>query len=115
MNCFDGGISGEILFVKGQNPLDAVHCHRGYQSCVVNLNARDIARDQQFPPLLVNGRTIRKQPQPVFKQARPTVRFPGRKPVSVAVNWPSASIPELGYILRRIAKYRSLSENGVNC
>lgn len=44
----------EVVFVKGQDTPHAINAHRGYQSGVVDLNARDTMCHQEPSPFLVN-------------------------------------------------------------
>jgi len=115
MKSFDTGIPNEILFVKCQYSSDPVHSHRSHKSCIVNLNSRDIVRDEQRTPLSVNRQTIRKQLQLVLKKPGPAVGFLRREPVPVPIKWTRTRIPELCHVLRRVAEHSTTLKNYFDC
>ncbi len=99
MNGLYVAITSKVLLVKCQNPPNLLYSHRGNQSRIVNLHAGDIVRDQQPAPFLVNRHAIGKQLQPVLEKPRPAVGLLRRKPVSIAVKWTGASVPEFSDVL----------------
>jgi hypothetical protein len=58
VNSFDVRITTKVLLVKRQNPFDPVCAHHSYEPRIVNLSARNIVRDEQFPPLSVNEQAV---------------------------------------------------------
>jgi len=59
--------------------------------------------------------TIRQQPQIVFKQSGTAVGFSGSQPVSIAVEWTGAGIPEFRNVLRRVAEHGIALKDGIDC
>jgi hypothetical protein len=108
-------ITSKVPVVKCQNPPDVLYSHRGNESRIVNLHAGDIVRDQQPAPFLVNGHAIGKQLQPVLEKLRPAIGLLGRKPVSIAMEWTSAGVPEFSDVLRCIAENSSLLKDSIDC
>ena len=105
MGGLDAGVPGEILFVEGQNALHGMHVHCRHQSRIMNLNAGDMVRDEQFAPFLMNCQSVWQEPQLVLKETCPAVGFLRRKTVPVALKRPSAGIPEFSDVLRCVAEY----------
>jgi hypothetical protein len=58
MDGFDAGVTCEVFFVESQNPFHGVHSHGRDQSRVVNLDAGDMVRDQEFSPFLMRRRNF---------------------------------------------------------
>jgi hypothetical protein len=105
MDGFDVLITGKVFFVECQNAFNAVYPHCGYQPRIVNLNAGNVMRNEQFAPFPVDRQTVRQQSQSIFKQFRTAVGFHGSKPVSIPIERTGASIPELRKVLRGVAKH----------
>jgi hypothetical protein len=114
MNGLDVGITYKVPRVERKNPFDAMHSHSGYQSCVMNLNAGDVVSDEQLPPFLMDGQTIRQQPQLALEELRATISFRGSQSVSVTIQRPSAGIPEFSNVLRGVTQHSPVLKDGIN-
>ena len=58
--------ASEVLFIEGQNALDAMDAHGGNEPCVVYLDSRDAIVNQQPSPFLVYRGAVGEQPKPGF-------------------------------------------------
>jgi hypothetical protein len=58
MDGFDAGVADEILLIEGENPAYGVHSHRRDQSRVVDLDTRDVVRDQELAPFLMHSQSV---------------------------------------------------------
>jgi hypothetical protein len=75
MDGFDAGVTCEVFFVESQNPFHGVHSHGRDQSRVVNLDAGDMVRDQEFSPFLMNGQSVGQEAQLLLKEAGSAAGF----------------------------------------
>lgn len=115
MNGFNVRVTGKVPLVERQDAFHAVYPHSGCQARIVNLSARHIVDNEQSPPFLVDGQTIRQQSQIVFKQPGTAVGFGGSQPISIAVEWTGASIPEFRNVLGRVAEHCAALKDSVDC
>lgn len=75
MNCFDVCVARKVALVESQDSFDAMHVHGGNQARVVNLNARDVVRNKQSPPFLMDRQAVGKQLQITFNESRTAIGF----------------------------------------
>jgi hypothetical protein len=110
---FNTSVPSKVSIVECENALDAMHPHCRDKTRVVDLDARDAVRYQEFPPLLVNGEAVRQQAELPFEGPCQSVCLFRREAVAIAIYWASTGVPKFADILGRIAKNAIMPKNGI--
>ncbi len=80
-----------------------MNAHRGNQSGIMHLNARDLAGNHQPPPFRMNLRPIRQEREQPFDHLGSSIRFGYGQSKSVDRRGANANPPKLDMILGRVA------------
>jgi hypothetical protein len=71
----------------------------------MDLHARNVVRDEELPPFLVDGDAIGEQMEFFLEIPCQPVRLLRRKAIAITMKRAGAGIPEFSDVLRCIAKY----------
>jgi hypothetical protein len=63
MHRFNVRIPRKIGIIEGQDLLDSMHAHDGYQPCIVDLNPTDIVGHDEAPPFAMYSQAVGQQQQ----------------------------------------------------
>src|SRR5262249_48008152 len=83
VNSCNAGITNEIVFVECQHVSDAVNEHRGYDPCIVDLDAHDRMNNYQAPPFRMNLCVIRQQRKCGLDESGAAIGFSNAQPITV--------------------------------
>lgn len=103
-------ISPEIPHVAREECSYAVDIHARRKSCVVNLHAMDVIRDEKRTPALVRFAVVRQKFEIPLDYAGQAVSFCYAQAEAVLVERTGRSVPKFGERLRGEAEARSLRD-----